>query len=388
MVGEASADMFAIRVGSIILLPKEGTAESQEGDSPEKQAERANQVAAEVNRLIRESPLVKAEPSGELSTDLFIPFKVLGEGEERQAYMFGDCVVFRTHWPRKNQEMLFAEAYRGPVVEEFLVAFNGFVFAVAGACDAPLPQAYNYEFGREGRRILQTILGPSELWDIELIGPTPMRPMVYVCLADDPSAWTTEFPLVQEEPWTESLEVLQRAPGLEPLDQVGDVVRSLLPAAFAHFRSLVAEAQFITRQDVMDLLFQEARRAYAEIVSVPPWDARRWVARARAARTLKACVSECYGTYVDLTEDRRETARWVQRAEQQFGQHPLLAPHQEYCSKEVEDIFRWSGGHLLEGLRFYSEESRSQGLEVATVQAALLGAAIAGGIAVLVSVVT
>lgn len=366
--------LVAFRVGSVLLLDNSlhdpvGQHELQE---------RGDLVKARVNQLIAESPIVTERPAASLNGPL-TPLHVWSEGEYRHALCFEEPAVFRVHWPSKNQETF--GPYAGPFVQDFTIAFDGFGFACAARCAHPLPRPYSFVFGREGRRILETILGGESEWEISVIGPSPMYVVPYICFTAEPTDYSPDFELRREGDTLETLTVLSSPKRGELESTVQDALGSLLHATQPHFYSLVARSECMHRQVTLNNAFQAAAEAHTRLLTVAGWKPTRWLQRLTATRTIRSSVGSAYAEYVELIEIRRSLEQEVRDAKEAFQRHPLLAPASDYCEQFVEDIFKWSGEHVLHGLSFFGEESRTQGLEIATIQAAALGAFIAGATA-------
>ena len=370
------ADLFAIRVGSLVIVDSEPTTEDPE---------RGVLIRREATRLIGSSPIVTVEPKGGLEGQVHqsrMRLSPLEDATERTAVHFGGAISFRCHWPRKNQEFALYPSYAGPCAEDFAVAYNGFLYAVGVRCEAPLPRPYSFIFGREGWRLLEAILSPSDLWELDIIGPCPMFPVIYLAFADDPASFSLGRDLMREGDTLESLYVLPRGeiPNVE--EALGDILESLLDVAASHYLCLQNRLEFMYEQGAVYRRLDEATRACCELAPQLAWTPRAWLRALLSQRKLRRLVAECYSHYVELEEARAGVSSLAMEAKEDFRRHPLLQPHEGYTGEVVRDVFEWHGQHVLEALRFVAEESRSRGLEAATWQGPLVAAAIAFAVTV------
>jgi hypothetical protein len=363
--------LFAIRVGSAAIV--------RPAPPDARDAEAGASVGREATTLIAESPIVTAPPKGELggAVSQWEANLSAEEGRTQVAARFENRILFECHWPRKNQEFSLYRGYAGPCAEDFVVAYDGFVYAVATACDAPFPRPYSFILGREGRRILETILGASKTFSVDVIGPSPMFPVVYLCFADEPDAFSLGRDLIREGDTLESLYVLRREDAATARRALEQALHGLLYTADIHYSCLEARIGFMTEQAALYKRLDKAMQACRELARPLGWHPRGWVSTMSRQRDLRQLVGESYGHYVDLEEARAAVTELGNEARDAFARDPLLQPHAAYTSEQVADVFAWDGHHVLEALRFLAEESRSRGLELATWQGPLLGALIA-----------
>jgi len=374
-------ELFAIRIGCLLVLDKVYTEGHQAG--PEDQ-QRARQISQEIMRRIRESPIVVEEPKEDLGpTGHWSDVTVFGqEPPKRAALEFGDRVVFKAHWPRKNQELFH---HSGPCLEDFTLTYNGAIYATTVQCDKPIDPSYSFLFGREGHRILKAILAPSDQWDLEVVGPSPMGPVFYIAFADDPSEYSFGRELIREGDTSESLLVMPRPAVANPIEAVGDVLEELFFPADMYYAAMIARLGFYHELESLYSSFDNATKLYRGTLDPLPPDPRRWLSRVASSRKLRGAIGMAYTHYAELEEKRAAARRMTDLAARAFAGHPLLEPHRSSPGDEMADVFEWQGHHILEASRFLVEESRSQRLELATWQGPLVAALIGGGAGALVA---
>ena len=184
-----SDSLVGFRTGSLFLPLKSGYPVD-----PSAQRDLVQTIATEINRLVKESPIVSKAPDQEIQWDRGFYDCVYGS---RTFVAFSTPVIFVAHWPQKNQDFHIGALgwgdYKGPAVEEFRIAFDGFGFAVAAPCEGRLPRPYSFMLGREAGRILKSILGTSDRWEVAAIGPTPMFISPYAFFTDSPNTATRPF---------------------------------------------------------------------------------------------------------------------------------------------------------------------------------------------------
>lgn len=367
------AELYAIRMGSLALL----SCDDANTTDAEQYRERVKKVLADINKRVRESPIVTAEPRSQLSKDEWALFQVPKEGQARWAVQCDSPLRINVHWPRKNQELLFLADYSGPVVEDFDLTWDGFTFVAAARCAEPIPAAYSFLFGREGRRILTGLVEEPTAYDLEVFGPSPIRPIVYLAVVGGEPELPLGRELLREANVIESVYVM-RPENFEALgSDVGVLADSLLFPMRALGRTLALRSEFAHQLSELDSAFCECGPAYSSLCSGFPLHPRGWWNRAFEGRRLRRAIGTCYSRYVEAEEARasmREALLWL---DEQFSRHPLLQPHKDWGAETVEDAFRWSGSHVLEALRFFGEECRSRGIEAATWRGPLVGALIA-----------
>ncbi|MGB6837956.1 MAG: hypothetical protein WBF66_09655, partial [Dehalococcoidia bacterium] len=353
----ADVELFAVRMGCVLVLDKVYT---ERLGSPEDH-ERAKQVSEEMMRRIRESPVVAEEPEGDLEAlAQWRPVPVFGqEPSKRTALRFGGRVAFRAHWPRKNQELLH---HSGPCVEDFALTYDGAIYTATLRCTGPMDPSYSFVFGREGRRILEAILAPSDRWDLEVVGPSPMAPAFYIAFADDPAKYSFGRELIREGGTRESVLVMPRADVADPTEAVSDILKELCWPAAVHYEAVIARLGFFHEVDTFYSSFRSATKLYEDTLKALPRDPRRWLSRITSNRKLRQCIGTAYTHYAELEEVRAAAKVQTDSAAEVFSRDPLLEPHRMYTADLLADIFEWRVHHMLEAVRFLAEESRSRGL--------------------------
>ena len=366
-----SNQLFAIRFGSAVIIRRgpPGADDEEAGAS----------IGRQATGLIAGSPIVTAQPKGGMGGRVFQWEATLspeGDGNEI-AVEFEDRIVFGCHWPRKNQDFSLDPPYGGPCAEDFVIAYDGFVYAVATACDAAFPRPYSFIFGREARRILEAILAPATTFTLDVIGPCPMSPVIYLCFADEPDSFSLGRDLIREGDTLESVYVLSSRDDAAARSVLEDALASLLPPAERVYSCFESRIDFVAEQVALYKRLDSAMQACRELARPPGRGPRAWVSGMSRQRQLRQLVGEAYAHYVDLEEARAAVRQVAKEVTEVFSRNLLLQPHAGCTTEVIADVFEWDGRHVLEAVRFLAEESRSRGLELATWQGPLLGALIA-----------
>ena len=176
-----TADIFAIRVGSLLALENEKLAVA----TLQERSQAAIDMFMRIGEVIRESPIVVSEP--ELVEPTSVRWMGIWPGNldrARVAVRLNTAIKFSAHWPGKNQQT--SHYYGSTYVETFRIHYDGSLFTTTVKCDGPIEGPYSFGFGREGFRILEEILGGRDDLELARLGPTPMFLVFYVVFADEP----------------------------------------------------------------------------------------------------------------------------------------------------------------------------------------------------------
>ncbi len=346
------------RLGCLKTVAKEGELPS---DALQAAHAEGKLIYDELVKLLNQSPIVIDEP--------FVPdydgfVRPIGTDE----LQFHLPIEFRAHWPMKNQDHMVPAEQK---VEDFNISYDGRIFWVTVQVDSPMSGWQSFSVGREGHRILQAILGKGERFTCEILGPYSMFVACYVAIADDTTT-TYDFgrPLVRDHLNWESVVNVANA------DEHEAVVRGLWAPATTFYHLMEIREGMQSEIALLDDHFEQASEAYRTLVhettiSLPAWNRRR-IARA----SLRSEIASAYASYASAEGSRAEIAEGLHSTREEFARHPSLQDCVDYPDETIRALTTWDAKHLVEGLRFLSEEARSNRLEAATVYAPLAGAAV------------
>ncbi|HLF70994.1 MAG TPA: hypothetical protein VI759_02430 [Dehalococcoidia bacterium] len=380
MTSTSSVDfdyIYPIRIGGLALIAKE-LSPSESTRLSEEDSKRADALGAQVLSLISKSPIVTQEPVGTLTSAKFSRrYYDINDFVGQVSPAFPGAISFKAHWPRKNQE--FWREYDGDCIEDFEITYDGYLYSVTARCNAKLDRRYDFTFGREGRRILTSILGSSPQFSLEVVGPSPIHPLLYVIFAETPS----DESHVDRD--MESAIYLKKVSNEEERDIVSNIIRSLHMPISQFYSFQTSRSQFLNLRVALTEEFTSAATSYQRNLVWPGLSLTSWISTFNSRRELRKIIAQGYRHYADLEEMRIEAGQRNRRTVDLFANSPLLAPHQKYVDdRDLNDIQGWNPSHLMEAFGFLAEETRSTGIQQVTILAALVGAGVGGLIGSLV----
>ncbi|MCH8009272.1 MAG: hypothetical protein IIC91_10450 [Chloroflexi bacterium] len=329
------------------------------------------EITDEIHDLISKAPIVTAEPRTKLDKRNWrIP---TSPDDDRDVELRHRVPAkFSVRWPHKNQEHFF---YDNPQWEDFDLTYDGFIYTITAHIKAVPDGNATFDFGREGHRILTNILGESEKWKLEFVGPCPMWPVFYVAFAAEPDKFSFGRELCQDFNSWECLYVQSKEAGVS----LDDVLSSIRMPATLSYDALLERNRFIDHQAELYESFENASQGYRQSLDPMSIDPRTWLFRMSATRELARDLSKAYAEYTQVEEARASMVTAVRRASEAFEKNPLLKDKAAYTGEMVREDVAWEGTHVLETLRFLADESRNRGIQFATYAGPLIGALIGAG---------
>lgn len=297
-------------------------------------------------------------------------------------YMGGiGCTV---HLPRKNQRV--PDTYSGDVIENFRIEYAGTAFV----CYGPEPESagvflgeglmsYDWQFAKEAAMVLRNALGKSSRWKVADVGPTPIHPCFHIEVVRDSAAESVSLQTNREFP--HEIEVVARLP--ESVDEA-TFLRHLLRGA-VHIVGLFYAANLLRHQtiDTFQEIIQHQRTAgalYSELGEIRWWQV--WaVKRYALVSNLRKSIAAAYSQYVQLTTLQGGVSQQADLVCDLAREDELLREAVPYFRDHLLENPAWEIDAILRSLQFFEEESRSMGIQRATVEAALIWA-VTGGVIV------
>jgi hypothetical protein len=370
-VTRVSSRLFITRIGCLASIDKSGGSPNDD-----KQDERAERIGQMIQDSVERAAIVYQSPLGQLGNALYWS-RCAGIGEAGTRYVprFTGRLVFRVHWPRKNQEFLLSSEVH--CLEDFLIMYDGYTYAITAECERPVDGSYNFTFGREGHRILTSILTPNSLFDTEIIGPTPMYPVFYTAFADRVDDFSFGRDFVKHGDTIESLTILPSREEAEIWSTLTDLIDDATFALHYHYDTPTARHIFLDHQVAVYSNFGDATGAYQKLFEPMRKSVPGFRERIHLERQMRKDIGLAYSNYAQLEEARQECLKMSQATGELFAGTVLLQEHQKYTFEMIDDVREWSPTHILEGLRFLADESRSRGIETATYVGPVVGALIA-----------
>ena len=356
------------RMGCLRLVPQFdlGPRDDESTKEIETIREEVRELVEDVGRLVREAPIVLEEPTSEFGDQYFV-------NRETQELTFIRPLIFKVHWPDKNQEHFLAGG--APKLEDFELWYDGNTYMITTEVSAPIDPGDAFHFGREGWRILENVLKPGERWSLETDGPSPMKPVVYIAVTGDPGSYSFGRDLTGDSQNEECLMILRK--GSEVTRQ-GALHHLRLPAKSFYELQAARSKVFDHKEDLYEK-FTASASVHRELAAPTPLNPLSWLVRVALSRKFAALVASVYTAYWQVEEARASAMAKAQAVQADFVQSGLFEPLKDYPLEQTKDVFDWSGHHILETLRFLSEESRNRSLLLATYIGSLLGALIGAG---------
>lgn len=286
------------------------------------------------------------------------------------APVYEDALEFEAIWPAKNQ--FVPDWYDGPVLERFRILYDGASFVTLSPIEDPPGRSYLWTFGREAMRILDTVFSTCEAWQVGTIGPTPIYPGFHFVFVDETDLPTELTAKIDRDVWI-VLPDRTRERNLAATTAAMDSIRS---AVICHYETVAARSRFFDASGDLTTAISELGETHREILTQNSWLPTNYLRRLRQLRSIRLTLNDAYHAYIRTIEARSNVDQWQKLADSQFNQSPFLAPVSDYTSETVEDVFAMDEAHQLQALRFFEEESRSMGLQTATVQSAIAWALI------------
>lgn len=304
---------------------------------------------------------------------------VRGDIEGMSPLYFG-TIRCSVHLPRKNQQV--SETYTGDVIEDFSIQFCGSAFVAYGLepsstelyVDKNLV-TYDWQFAREAASVLRSAFQDSAKWKIAEVGPTPIHPLFHVKLE---SRADIDKVTIESQGHDSDVDVLIRLP--ESVDGV-QFLEDLLAGAVRRVGEFYS-ANLLRHQAMMAIeeIIAQRRKAwnlYNELHEIPGW--KVWsLKRHSLIAEVRRAVSQAYDRYVLWAELQRGVHRRADFVCRLVARNKFLHEAEPYFRERLLEDMDWETEGILRSLQFLEEESRSIGIQRATVEAALIWGIIGG----------
>jgi len=283
---------------------------------------------------------------------------------------------FQAVWPRKNQE--FTAWYSGEVVENFNILYDGSTFLAFGEAPSRVTRQYTWNFGEEAMKIIRATFEASKSWELTTVGPIMLHPSVHFLFVDPipdtllPAAKEVDRALYVFFPF-ESNENCE--------DEIRRFFRSVSRPVKQHYASELLREQLIIGRTRLTRLFETMGSTHQTLFGSSSWNPLHINRRRTYQRQLRADIRESYQLHVELIAGQSAIRERRLESQKELSQHEFLAPLATYFDELISDVENVELSPIIQGVRFFEDEARSMALQRATVEAAVLGAAIGVGVA-------
>ncbi len=285
---------------------------------------------------------------------------------------FFDCIKFQAIWPRKNQEI--PAWYSGEVLETFNILYDGAIFLVFGETSSIGDRWYAWQFGLEAMKIIKSCFEQSELWQVTKIGPIMLHPAIYFTFVDDevelssPTAMASDNDLYVFFPFQN---------GGAPEEHIEEFFYSVGHAIKEHHGNLLLRHEIMTTEIDFRSKFQTLSLAHQNLLALSSWNPRDMIKRSANLRQLREGIRQAYEIYVTLMDLHAAMTQERRQFKAQVLQNTFLREMWNYFDELVSDVAKTDFSPLLQGVRFFEEETRTVTTGRSNLQAALVGALVA-----------
>lgn len=335
------------------------------------------QCLKKVPNVTKYSEGMKAEMIGHFSMakEATVEEKVSGV-----APYFYDSISFQAIWPRKNQDVL--PWYSGVVVETFHIIYNGAIFLAFGESAAIGHSAYSWEFGREAMKIIKSCFENSNLYEVTTIGPIMLHPAVY-CVFLDPSVELTLPTTVLEDNDLYVFFPYESDTDCEVMMQ--DFFKSIAREANDFYGNELVRIGIIRTEEKFRNKFEALPSLHQRLLKMNLWNPTNITRRYSCTRQLRDGIREAYELYISLMDMQAYINEKRSRYLSDLSKHRFLAPLTDYFDDQLSDVGKTDFSPILQGLRFFEEETRMVTATSSNLQAALIGGLVGAVIYAIVS---
>lgn len=288
---------------------------------------------------------------------------------------FFDYINFQVIWPSKNQEV--PSWYSGQVVESFNIIYDGVLFLTFGESTSIGDTSYAWQFGLEAMKIIRTCFEKSNLWEVTKIGPIMLHPAIYFVFLDDKVELTLPTTRVRNN----DLYIFFRYQNVSASEQaILDFFDSVKYEMKEHYGNLVLRKEIMDTEMEFRKKFLALGSAHQKLLSSSSWSPASIKKRYGYTKQLRDNIREAYQVYVDLMDLQAFIIQERNSNQTRLLQNNFLKEIAYYFEEELSDVGKTDFSPILQGLRFFEEETRMVMTGRSNLQAALIGAIVASAI--------
>ena len=281
---------------------------------------------------------------------------------------FFDYINFQVIWPSKNQEV--PSWYSGQVIESFNIIYDGVLFLTFGESTSIRDTSYAWQFGLEAMKIIRTCFEKSNLWEVTKIGPIMLHPAIYFVFLDDKVELTLPTTRVRNN----DLYIFFRYQNDSASEQaILDFFDSVKYEMKEHYGNLILRKEIMDTETEFRKKFLALGSAHQNLLSLSSWSPASIKKRYGYTKQLRDSIREAYQVYVDLMDLQAFIIQERNSNQTSLLQNNFLKKIAYYFEEELSDVGKTDFSPILQGLRFFEEETRMMTTARSNLQAALIG---------------
>jgi hypothetical protein len=288
---------------------------------------------------------------------------------------FLDYSKFQVIWPSKNQDI--PSWYSGKVVETFNIIYDGAIFLAFGESDSVGDSSYAWQFGLEAMKIIKSCFEGSESWKLTKIGPIMLHPAIYFVFLDNMVDLTLPTTRVRDN---DLFVFFPYHNGISSEQAIENFFFSVAYDVKEHHGNLILRQEVMNAEIEFRKNFVSIGTVHQKLLNTSAWNPINIKKRYSYTRQLRDGIREAYQLYVDLMDIEASFVEARRNLQTTLLQNRFLKELADYFDSIVGDVGKDDFSPILQGLRFFEEETRMMAMTRSNLQAAIIGGFIGAAI--------